>query len=67
MYLLLPKASRIAAVVGLKAEVAIAVAVAAAGATPQPFSLPALAYAYNALEPHFDARTMEIHHSKHNL
>ena len=39
---------------------------AAAGATPQPFSLPPLAYAYNALEPHFDARTMEIHHSKHH-
>ena len=28
--------------------------------------LPALAYAYNALEPHFDAQTMEIHHSKHH-
>jgi Fe-Mn family superoxide dismutase len=30
------------------------------------FELPALAYAYNALEPHIDARTMEIHHSKHH-
>ncbi len=30
------------------------------------YSLPPLAYAYNALEPHFDARTMEIHHSKHH-
>ncbi len=28
--------------------------------------LPALPYAYNALEPHIDARTMEIHHSKHH-
>ncbi|ADE54912.1 superoxide dismutase [Coraliomargarita akajimensis] len=28
--------------------------------------LPALPYAYDALEPHFDARTMEIHHSKHH-
>ena len=28
--------------------------------------LPALDYAYDALEPHFDARTMEIHHSKHH-
>jgi Fe-Mn family superoxide dismutase len=30
------------------------------------FTLPALPYAYNALEPHIDARTMEIHHSKHH-
>jgi Fe-Mn family superoxide dismutase len=30
------------------------------------FELPALTYAYDALEPHIDARTMEIHHSKHH-
>ena len=30
------------------------------------FELPELPYAYDALEPHFDARTMEIHHSKHH-
>ena len=30
------------------------------------FVLPALPYAYNALEPHIDARTMEIHHTKHH-
>jgi superoxide dismutase, Fe-Mn family len=29
-------------------------------------TLPALAYAYDALEPHIDAQTMEIHHSKHH-
>lgn len=29
-------------------------------------TLPALPYAYDALEPHIDARTMEIHHSKHH-
>ena len=28
--------------------------------------LPALPYANDALEPHFDARTMEIHHDKHH-
>ncbi|MCZ7542349.1 MAG: superoxide dismutase [Anaerolineae bacterium] len=28
--------------------------------------LPALPYAYDALEPHIDARTMEIHHTKHH-
>jgi len=31
-----------------------------------PFELPALGYAYDALEPAFDARTMEIHHTKHH-
>jgi Fe-Mn family superoxide dismutase len=30
------------------------------------YTLPPLAYPYNALEPHIDARTMEIHHSKHH-
>ena len=30
------------------------------------FTLPPLTYAYNALEPHIDARTMEIHHTKHH-
>ena len=30
------------------------------------YELPSLDYAYNALEPHIDARTMEIHHSKHH-
>ncbi|MBD8037189.1 superoxide dismutase [Solibacillus sp. A46] len=30
------------------------------------FKLPELTYAYNALEPHIDAKTMEIHHSKHH-
>ncbi|HCW05790.1 MAG TPA: superoxide dismutase, partial [Cytophagales bacterium] len=30
------------------------------------FTLPALPYAFNALEPHIDARTLEIHHGKHH-
>lgn len=30
------------------------------------YTLPALPYAYDALEPHIDARTMEIHHTKHH-
>lgn len=32
----------------------------------QPFMLPKLGYAYDALAPHIDAETMEIHHSKHH-
>jgi len=34
--------------------------------TAEPFTLPPLPYAYDALEPHIDARTMEIHHDKHH-
>lgn len=30
------------------------------------YKLPELAYSYDALEPHIDARTMEIHHTKHH-
>lgn len=36
------------------------------GGTAQPFTLPKLNYGYDALEPHIDARTMEIHHTKHH-
>ena len=31
-----------------------------------PFTLPALPYAFDALEPHIDAKTMEIHHDRHH-
>ncbi|KRA50546.1 superoxide dismutase [Pseudoxanthomonas sp. Root630] len=31
-----------------------------------PYTLPSLPYAYDALEPHIDAQTMEIHHGKHH-
>ena len=30
------------------------------------YELPALPYSHDALEPHIDARTMEIHHGKHH-
>jgi Fe-Mn family superoxide dismutase len=36
------------------------------GVTKYPFKLPKLPYAYDALEPSIDARTMEIHYSKHH-
>jgi Fe-Mn family superoxide dismutase len=32
-----------------------------------PYQLPPLPFAYDALEPHIDARTVEIHHDKHHL
>ena len=35
-------------------------------ASTQPFVLPALGYAFDALEPHIDTRTMEIHYTKHH-
>ena len=31
-----------------------------------PFTLPALPYGFDALEPHIDAQTMQIHHGKHH-
>ena len=39
---------------------------AAAAAPSGPFTLPPLPYAYDALEPHIDAQTMQIHHDKHH-
>jgi Fe-Mn family superoxide dismutase len=38
----------------------------AGGGAAQPFMLSKLPYAYDALQPHIDARTMEIHHTKHH-
>src|SRR5580698_3175271 len=39
---------------------------AGGGAAPLPWELPKLGYAYDGLEPHIDARTMEIHYTKHH-
>lgn len=49
-----------------RALAADAAAPAGSGRIPQPFVLPPLAYAFDALEPHIDAQTMEIHYSKHH-
>jgi len=38
----------------------------AAPASTGPFTLPPLGYAFNVLEPHIDAKTMEIHHDRHH-
>jgi superoxide dismutase, Fe-Mn family len=58
----------------LKSAAVIAAAVASApirtlaqaASASGPFKLPPLGYAYDALEPYFDAKTMEIHHTKHH-
>jgi superoxide dismutase, Fe-Mn family len=44
----------------------IVVEVLLSGESSMAFTLPALPYAFNALEPHIDAKTMEIHHGKHH-
>jgi superoxide dismutase len=42
-------------------------ATSAQGAAPHmSFTLPPLPYSFDALEPHIDAKTMEIHHDKHH-
>jgi len=60
----------------IKLAAATTAAVAVATATPSilaqtappagPFTLPPLPYGYDALEPFFDAQTMQIHHDKHH-
>ena len=50
----------------LPAAVAFPALSRAQGAPAGPFTLPALPYEVNALEPHIDAETMQIHHGKHH-
>src|SRR5213080_947965 len=45
---------------------AAAQVVPASGGSSGPFTVPPLPYAFDALEPHIDAKTMEIHHDKHH-
>ncbi|MCE3294315.1 MAG: Superoxide dismutase [Crocinitomicaceae bacterium] len=49
-----------------KSAALFAITILALAAQAQNFTLPRLAYDYKALEPHIDAQTMEIHHSKHH-
>ena len=62
-----------AALLGLGMISPSAIAAETTAATPagstgaaQPFALPKLGYAFDALEPHIDAKTMEIHYTKHH-
>src|SRR5262245_17735881 len=63
----MPRVSRRQALQAAGAVVAVAAAPAVAAAQDAPaFTLPKLPYAYNALEPHIDERTMRIHHDLHH-
>jgi superoxide dismutase, Fe-Mn family len=55
-----------AAAFAAKPRVVFAQAAPAPAAATGPFTLPPLSYPFNALEPHIDARTMEIHHDRHH-
>jgi superoxide dismutase, Fe-Mn family len=50
----------------MKHIVLIIIGMLTIGVSAQPFKLPRLPYSYAALEPHVDARTMEIHHTRHH-
>ena len=52
----------------LSAQTNVPAALSAAGTAgaTSPFTLPPLPYAYDALEPHIDTMTMQIHHDKHH-
>src|SRR5436305_1374192 len=54
--------------IAVNSNISIFEAAGAASSTAPtgPFTLPPLPYAFDALEPHIDARTMEIHHDKHH-
>src|SRR5262247_649012 len=55
-----------AAVAALPTAYAQTAAPGAAAAPAGPFKLPDLPYAFDALEPHIDAQTMQIHHDRHH-
>ena len=55
-----------AQVVSSRTSWANSLAQAAPTPSPQPYTLPPLPYAFDALEPHIDARTMQLHHDQHH-
>jgi Fe-Mn family superoxide dismutase len=56
----------LAAALATVGTINLSAADAPAPAPTGPFHLPKLPYAFDALEPHIDAKTMEIHHNKHH-
>jgi superoxide dismutase, Fe-Mn family len=59
--------SFLAAAVAVEALTVSSKSMAADAPPSGPFTLPPLPYAVDALEPHIDAQTMQIHHDKHHL
>jgi Fe-Mn family superoxide dismutase len=55
-----------AAIAALAPRIVVAQTASPAAATPGPFKLPDLPYPTDALEPHIDAMTMQIHHDRHH-
>jgi Fe-Mn family superoxide dismutase len=60
------KTAALAATASMIVPGALAQPTATPAAPAGPFALPPLPYPYDALEPHIDARTMEIHHDRHH-
>lgn len=60
------KATRAATAIAAASSFVSLRALAEAPASGEPYKLPALPYAFTALEPHIDAKTMELHHDKHH-
>ncbi|HML30082.1 MAG TPA: superoxide dismutase, partial [Hyphomicrobium sp.] len=60
------KAARTATAIAAASSFAPIRAFAEAPASGEPYKLPPLPYAFTALEPHIDAKTMELHHDKHH-
>src|SRR5215510_9176055 len=54
------------ATTAIAAPVGFASAQGTGGSGAGPFTVPPLPYAFDALEPHIDAQTMQIHHDKHH-
>lgn len=63
---MLGKSSAVALAAGVGLKASPTFAAPAPQSTPTGFSLPPLPYAYDALEPHIDAQTMNLHHTKHH-
>ena len=63
---ILPRRSFIATGIAASAAVAVGQSLLSTHVLAAGFEVPKLAYPFNALEPHIDAKTMEIHHDKHH-
>lgn len=60
------KTAGMAAIVGMGTPLRLGLFAQSTPTPTGPFSVPPLGYAFDALEPHIDAQTMQIHHDKHH-